>query len=48
MYPFAKIQATIGSFRVYFSRVIRCFSLWRAALLSDAEIPENIPQNLIS
>ena len=48
MYPFAKIQATIGSFRVYFSVVICCFALRFGALLSDAKILENINQHILS
>ena len=42
MFPFAKIQATIGSFRVYFSVVICCFALRFGALLSYTEVREDI------
>ena len=47
MYPFAKIQATIGSFRVYFSVVICCFALRFGALLSDAEVGKDIFQHIV-
>lgn len=47
MYPFAKIQATIGSFRVYFSVVICCFALRFGALLSDAKVSEDMTQYFI-